>query len=407
MAARRGLPDLTIGEDPPEWFVEDLRRRFPTEAEVDRMLTAKMRARGGPAYRRPDPAEMRERLDAFFAHTLEGPFEVGPLRWSTGGVSKIQITFTLTRRDPADGRRREDRLVLRMDPVEGSNATSRSREFELLRLANGVLPVPEVFWVDAEARWFPRPALVYAFAEGVTRPSVATTGAVSGIGTDFGPHHRALLAPQFMEHLARLHTLDLGEWHFTSLEVPEAGTTQAASWLLNQARRTWEEDRAEDLLLMEVAANWLADNLPILDRAGVVHGDFRAGNFLFDEESGRITAWLDWERGHLGDRHRDLAWMTQRTFGHLGEDGRFLVCGLVPEDEFYDTYERLSGLRVDAERLVFHRVLNAYALVVSALASAQRVARLGRSHQDIVLARVEGVVPVVLGELRDLLMDRI
>jgi aminoglycoside phosphotransferase (APT) family kinase protein len=41
-----------------------------------------------------------------------------------------------------------------------------------------------------------------------------------------------------------------------------------------------------------------------------VHGDYRSGNFLLDEGSGRITATLDWESGHLGDRHADLAYCT-------------------------------------------------------------------------------------------------
>ena len=192
----------------------------------------------------------------------------------------------------------------------------------------------------------------------------------------------------------------------TSFDVPRVGTTDSALWELNRARRLWEEDRGEDFPLMEVAANWLARNLPTLDHVSVVHGDYRSGNFLFDEDTGEVTGWLDWERGHLGDRHRDLAWSTQPVCGHYAEDGvTYLVCGLVPLESFYREYERASGLAVDPERLMWYRVLNAYSMVVSVLGSAYRVVRLGKTHQDVLLQRVEGMFPVLAAELSVLLEE--
>lgn len=398
---------FTIQDDPPEAFIEELRRRYPTDPEVDRALTLKMRNRGGPPYQRIQLDDLEERLTRFLESRLDHPFSITDTHWFTGGVSKIQIGFVLHWTDPATQTQRVDRMVLRMDPSEGSNATSRSREFALLQLAKDLIPVPEVFWLEPDGDYFPRPAFIYAYATGVTKPSMTTTGKVSGIGTNFGARYRELLAPQYMRHLAALHSATVPDEPVGGLHRPGVGTSEAAELLLNQARRTWEEDRAEDIPLMEVAANWLQDNLPDLDRISIVHGDFRSGNFLFDEESGNITAWLDWERGHLGDRHRDLAWLTQKTFGHVGDDGRFYVVGLVAEDEFYDWYKDLAHLTVDQEWLDFYRLLNNYTMVVSALASTYRIARLGKSHQDIVLTRVKGVVPTVLGNMRDLLRERI
>jgi aminoglycoside phosphotransferase (APT) family kinase protein len=300
--------------------------------------------------------------------------------------------------------RRHARMMLRMDPAESHNATSRLREFELLQAFDGVIPVPPVYWVDDEARHFPEPVLIYGFVDGVTKPRRTTTGQVSGMGTNFGPELRARLRPQYMEHLAAIHTLEPPA--FASMDVPEVGTTQAALWQLNRARRVWEEDRGEDVLLMEVAASWLERNVPVLDRVSVVHGDYRSGNFLFDEETARITGWLDWERGHLGDRHRDLAWSTQPILGHYAEDGRtYLVAGLVPLDDFYAEYERVSGLSVDPQRVLWHRILNAYAIIASTLGTAYRVVRLGKTHQDVLLARVEGVWPTVAAELATLLEE--
>ncbi|GAB2572329.1 hypothetical protein Aab01nite_03330 [Paractinoplanes abujensis] len=40
----------------------------------------------------------------------------------------------------------------------------------------------------------------------------------------------------------------------------------------------------------------------------VVHGDYGPNNMLFDQDTFRVTALLDWEFAHPGDRIEDLAW---------------------------------------------------------------------------------------------------
>ena len=399
--------DFATRDNPPAAFIREMSRRYPTEAETDALFVRKMQRRSGPPYKRPTLEELASCLRNMLGTLLAEPFEISEPTWFTGGVSKIQMGFTLDWTDPQKGRRRQ-RLVVRMDPAEGSNTTSRLREYELLKAFGGTVPVPEVFWLDPDARWFPEPALIYAFVPGVTKPRATTTGKVSGLGTAFGPELRQILAPQFLAHLAAIHTFDYRGQTLTSLDVPAAGSTQSALWQLNRARRVWEEDRGEDVPLMEVAANWLERNLPALDTTSVVHGDFRSGNFLFDEATGKINAWLDWERAHLGDRHRDLAWMTQLAMGHYSEDGKtYYVCGLIPAGEFYQRYEQASGLKVDPDRLAYYKILNCYQIIGSVIATAYRVARLGKSHQDILLARVKGMAPTIYNELAGLLRDRV
>ena len=173
---------------------------------------------------------------------------------------------------------------------------------------------------------------------------------------------------------------------------------------MNRARRIWEEDRAEDLPYVEAVGLWLLDHLPELDRVSVLHGDYRTGNVLFDEDDGRVTAWLDWERGHLGDRHRDLAWITLPQWGRPDEDGELLVSGLIRLREFERRYQELSGLTIDPVRMRWYRVLNSYQLVVSTLGSAYRVSHLERSHQDVLLAWIEGLAHSFAEEMRTTVM---
>jgi aminoglycoside phosphotransferase (APT) family kinase protein len=296
-------------------------------------------------------------------------------------------------------------LVLRMEPAESLNPSSRQREAEALAAVAAVLPVPEVYWVDRDGRWFGEPALIYSFSTGVAKPRSFANRRVTGLGTNFGPL-RETLATDFVNMLARIHTLDLRGHALSSFDLPTVGSTEAAVWQLHRALRCWEEDREAPMPLMDLALSWLQRHLPVLDHVSLLHGDYRSGNFLFDETSGRITAILDWERTTIGDRHRDLAWATSEAIGHTSEDGReLLICGLMPLAEFLGRYAEASGLPVDPARLRYYTVLSRYQQAVTVLATGYRVVRLRRSHQDVLLARLEAAAYVLMEELRQALVE--
>ncbi|SED05432.1 phosphotransferase family protein [Rhodococcus koreensis] len=388
----RQIPGLIADSDrdePTPDVIEGIRARFPTETEYDRMLTRKMERRAGQGYRSFDLDLLTAALENMLRDVLPSSrFEVRNARWLTGGASKIQMGFTLRYDDSVAGEVTED-LVLRMEPPESLNATSRMREFEVINALAGTVPVPTVRWVDEDGRWFPEPALVYTWVHGSAKPSRAQSR-IAGIGINFGPELREVLAPQFVDLLARIHTFDVMAAKLDHYEKPAVAGTESALWQLNRARRVWEEDRGEDFPLLDVAAGWLEDNLPVLDRVSLVHGDYRGGNFLFDENTGSVTAILDWERSFLGDRHRDLAWATLYPFGHPSEDGsELLATGLLPTAVFFEMYEQASGLTVDPEKLTFYRILNEYQSVVTALGSAYRVSKLGKTHRDVLLTGLE------------------
>jgi aminoglycoside phosphotransferase (APT) family kinase protein len=391
--------DVGATDAPSAGFAARLAREMPTDPDLEIALDRKLERRADGPYVPVTREQLSASLVAMLDSTLDAPFAVSDERWLTGGASKLQLGFTLDWKD-VDGRARTDSMILRMDPSEPINTTDKGREFEVVSALRDVLPVPRPYWVDTEARWFPEPALVYGIVPGVAKPVAAQSGRVVGLGTNFGPELRARLAPQFVEHLAALHRYDAADVELHHTARPEVGTTQNALWRLNYERRVWEEDRGEDCPLMELASSWLRAHLPTLDRVSVVHGDYRSGNFLFDEASATITGWLDWELTHLGDRHWDLAWCIQPLFGHLSEDGgTFLASGLLPVDELLERYEKASGLSVDVDRLAWFRVLICYSMMVKTIATTYRVARLGRSHQDILLARLEGSRSVIELEL--------
>ena len=308
------------------------------------------------------------------------------------------MAFVLEWERPGAGRERTP-MVLRMEPAESIVETSRLREFQLIRAMEGTVPVPPVFWCDEDARHLPYPALVYGFARGVAKPSASTSGP-SGVGTTLPPALREKLAPQFVDYLARIHRFDHSKADLSAFDVPAPGT-QSAAWVLDWWQRVWEEDSGEDVPLMRLAAVWLQKNLPHLDKPVIVHADYRLGNFLFTEDDGRISAWLDWELGHIGDRHQDIAWTINRTFSSLDADGKTpLVCGLLPEPAFLEAYERAAGVSVDARSLHWYKVFNAYYLAVIVLATGYRISRNAKTHQDVLVAWLIGIGSSVLEELR-------
>lgn len=397
--------NAAVDRDRPDAaFLAAMQARFPLEREVEWAFTRRSQRRAEGPFRAPSREQIGERLRAMLREHVDGGFEIRDLGWLGGGGSKLQLRFTLATERPLRGHV-ERTLVLRMEPAESLNPSSRQLEAEALQALADVLPVPEVYWVDRDGRWFGEPALIYSFSSGVAKPRGFSNQRVTGLGTNFGPL-RETLAQQFVDSLARLHALDLRRHALPSFDRPAPGTTEAARWALNRAARCWEEDRAAPVPLMTLAQGWLERHLPVLDHASLIHGDYRSGNFLFDEASGRITAILDWERCTIGDRHRDLAWATSEAIGHYAEDGRtLLVCGLLPQDDFLRRYERALGAPVDPARLRFYTVLSRYQQAVTVLATSYRVVRLRRSHQDVLLSRIQAAAYVLMEELRRTLAD--
>ena len=187
------MPIIDKARPDPAW-VDQLRRRYPTEREWDHVLSSKQRRRAGPGYKPLAVGEIVAGLEALLRHEIGGDFAISDAKWLAGGASKLQIAFWLEWNKPGVGKTRE-RMVLRMEPPESAVETSRRREFEILAKMKGVLAVPDVYWVDPDGTFLQYPALVCGFVTGTTKPS-GITSSVTGIGINFGPKFRQPLGAQ-------------------------------------------------------------------------------------------------------------------------------------------------------------------------------------------------------------------
>jgi aminoglycoside phosphotransferase (APT) family kinase protein len=98
----------------------------------------------------------------------------------------------------------------------------------------------------------------------------------------------------------------------------------------------------EDDPVLTYCLLWLQEQRPATTSAsGLVHGDYRLGNLVVDEED-RLCGVLDWELAEAGETLADVAWLC----GPQGDVDGF-AAGLFRSEELISAYERASGRPVD------------------------------------------------------------
>lgn len=135
---------------PDAEFVAAMRKKFPVEDEIDRVLTRKMTRRGGEPFAIPALETLADGARSLISEKLGYPVEIVNPKWLSGGASKLQMVFDLVwHGEDGSTPGTSTRLVLRMEPAASVTESSRLREFEVLRAVEGTLPVPHGYWVDA------------------------------------------------------------------------------------------------------------------------------------------------------------------------------------------------------------------------------------------------------------------
>ena len=152
---------------------------------------------------------------------------------------------------------------------------------------------------------------------------------------------------------------------------------------------------------MEQAAIWLKDNMPVVENPVIQHGDYRSGNFMYDD-NGQINAILDWELCHIGDFHEDLAYNRCKMLGTPDDKGGFRCSGLLYFDEFVEKYEAYTGFTVDMERLKWYDIFTYYKMT-SISCTSLRIAHAKKTHLDAMMNLIGGVGFLSASELARLL----
>ena len=261
----------------------------------------------------------------------------------SGGASRETYRFGLSWRQ--EGQNHNRALILRRDPPASLIETERRVEFEAYRAFFGSkVPVPEMLWLEEDNGPLDHPFFIAAEIAGFQAgPALLWTEPYLACHAVLARNKWTILG-----EIARADPVGLG---LTSiLPVPDTCWSRE----LDHWEAILDADEAEPLPITRAAIRWLRSHPPAPPaRIGVVHGDYRTGNFLYDPQ-GQIQGVLDWEMAHLGDPLEDLGWSLNPVWSF----GRGLAGGLATRDQAIAWWEESSGLTADLQALHWWELFN-------------------------------------------------
>jgi aminoglycoside phosphotransferase (APT) family kinase protein len=214
---------------------------------------------------------------------------------------------------------------------------------------------------------------------------------------------RDRLPADLAHSLARIHSIDPDDRRLASLRADDAGGKADGDFAAREIARYREllahAGVGQPFPVLALAARWLEHSRPPCARQMVVHGDFRIGNVMFDENG--LTGVLDWELAHLGDPLEDLGWLAVRAW-RFGRDD-LAIGGLCSRERFWALYERESGRRVDPAAVRYWEIFGNWKWAV--ICVMQGASHKAGGRRDVELAAIGRRVAEVEWEILDLLEE--
>src|SRR6185437_2602216 len=200
---------------------------------------------------------------------------VSDLERISGGASRETYRFVL--RYAQGGEAREQRLILRRDPPASLIDTERRIEFGAYRaFAGSAVPVPQMLWLEEDSAALDHPFFIAEELSGFqAAPALLFGGAYEAVLPSLARRKWTILG-----EIARAdpRALGLDAW----MQTPALD----ACWRreLDHWEAILDHDEAEPYPITRAAIRWLRANPPPpAQKLSVVHGDYRTGNFLYDE----------------------------------------------------------------------------------------------------------------------------
>lgn len=199
------------------------------------------------------------------------------------------------------------------------------------------------------------------------------------------PHldrHGPELARQLGEQLARIHTIRPPRDDLAFLRLPEPDPVSTA---IAEMRHVLDK-ATEARPALEYVLAWLLDHRPASRPVALVHGDFRTGNYLV--ENNQLAGILDWEFAHWGDPREDLGWFCARCW-RFGND-KLTAGGIASYEHLLAGYNAGATAPVTAHELAFWEILAAARWATIALLQGQRLLTGGERSLELALT---GLMP--------------
>jgi aminoglycoside phosphotransferase (APT) family kinase protein len=168
-------------------------------------------------------------------------------------------------------------------------------------------------------------------------------------------HARFLLPVQMAEELAKIHALPVSRLPFLHENRLEL--------MVDELDEVGEPHPA-----IELGLRWLREHRPPPRDAVVVHGDYRIGNLVVNEDG--LVGVLDWEFAHIDEPVRDLAFALVRAWRFGVPEKR--LGGIADIDLYLESYNRLTGFDVRPEELDYWELAGNVGWAIGCLTQMQR-----------------------------------
>ncbi|WP_181781613.1 phosphotransferase family protein [Pseudonocardia pini] len=269
----------------------------------------------------------------------------------------------------AGGREHRD-YVLRIQPTAHQlfvepDALFQARMMRTLAAASD-LPVPRVPFVESDPAVFGAPFYVMERVPGRIPPDVPSYHR-RGWVVALDEADRGRMYDNGLAALARLHAVD----HRGAFDFLAPGGDPLAAYLdrLTEWFRWAEPDVVHDADVVRAGLAHVRAARPAPEGEGLVWGDARVGNMIFDDRLG-VAAMLDWEGATVGPPGIDLGWWLVFEDYLCEAQGKPRLAGVPGREATIARYEELAGRGVPA--VGYYEVLAA--LVLSLITS--RLSRL-------------------------------
>ena len=287
-----------------------------------------------------------QQFKAFLAHRIPDAsrIEIKNVRPIFGGASRE--TFAMEMEITQKTSKISRQIILRREFDLGIIETETKTEWEAYRaFADTPVPVPELIWLEEDPKWLGSPFFVMEEVVDCTSSTIVF---------EQPPYIevREKIGQKFCEIMGTIAKTDpKAVWLEDKLEKPapdECWKRELDYW-----ETYLDKKELEPHPLIRAAIRWLRKNPPSpAQKVVIVHGDMRAGNFLFDEK-GEIKAILDWEMMHMGDPLEDLAYSMNRLWTWEEPD---LIGKMLPRDKGIKFWEDASGFTADPRALFWWEV---------------------------------------------------
>ena len=288
----------------------------------------------------------------------------------SSGFSNETLLFDLFFRE--DGQEKSEKLVVRIQPIGYQvfpeyDLGLQFRTMELLGATD--VPVPRMRWLEPDAtEIFGAPFYVMAQVAGRV-PSDQPPYHAGGWLHELAPAEREAIWLGGFDAMARIHRLDLDAAGFGFLRRPELGASPLDQEIAYYERYFAWASRGRENPVLEAAHDWLVANKPEGEPEGLVWGDARIGNIIFDGT--KPAAVLDWEMVSNGSPERDVGWAIFLDRHHSEGIETPRLPGFPSYEDTIAWYEERSGHRVT--NLHFYQVFAGWRFGIIMLRISQQV----------------------------------